>query len=48
MARMITVLLDPFTAGFRRCRRGLEVIVGITLIVTGQYLLNEYSYLIPY
>jgi len=33
---------------FSRYQRALEVVAGITLILTGIYLLNEYFFIIKY
>lgn len=53
--RSIPILLGAWSMGFleslrmlSRHQKGIEVIAGVTLILTGLYLLNEYFFIIKY
>lgn len=55
LGRSIPIIIGAWSMGWleslnmiSRHQRGFELIAGMTLIITGLYLLNEYFYLIPY
>ena len=55
LGRSIPIILGAWSMGFleslrmlSRHQKGIEVIAGVTLILTGLYLLNEYFFIIEY
>lgn len=55
LGRSLPIILGAWSMGFleslrmlSRHQKGIEVIAGVTLILTGLYLLNEYFFIIKY